>query len=132
MTYTLHPTFKYTESQKAWITALTSGKYTQGKRLLCQAFRGHISHCCLGVACDVLKIEGTWTPTSNGSARKEYDRCFATLPEAVTRALGLFSGTGIPNDSLHNSLAGINDSNNDFDLIISALCLTPELYLRSA
>lgn len=44
------------ELKQNWIDALTSGKYTQGKELLCNGK----SHCCLGVLANIVD-PSKWT-----------------------------------------------------------------------
>ena len=49
------------EFKSAWLAALRSGEYEQGKKFL---RRDYNEFCCLGVACDVLhksgKLQGEW------------------------------------------------------------------------
>lgn len=46
-----------TEKLKAWIAALRSGKYTQGRSSLAQKGPGgELSFCCLGVACEIAGL----------------------------------------------------------------------------
>lgn len=61
-----------------WIEALRSGEYKQARRFL----RTDAGHCCLGVACDVVKPDG-WEP--NHSFQGE----IAHLPASVVLAIGI-------------------------------------------
>lgn len=45
------------EKKKAWVDALRSGEYVQGRGVLCKADTGAM--CCLGVAADVL-LDTNW------------------------------------------------------------------------
>lgn len=65
---------------KAFIAALRSGKYKQVTRALRLKVGGRYRFCCLGVACEVkrLNIGGRW----NGD---EFDGDGATPPEHVYR-----------------------------------------------
>lgn len=55
-------------NRQAWITALESGEFTQGRGKLRMSKndgepRGIIKHCCLGVGCEVFRREtgrGVW------------------------------------------------------------------------
>jgi hypothetical protein len=48
---------------KEWVTALESGKYRQGRRLLCQINNKKATYCCLGV---LSKIQGRLIKTDFG------------------------------------------------------------------
>lgn len=69
--------------KKAWIEALRSGEYTQGKRALC---RRDGSFCCLGVAYDVL-VDGWWEQYEGGGWAA--DENLGILSESITKQIGL-------------------------------------------
>ena len=52
---------KLTEFQEAWLTALESGDYPQGRSRL-KTTKGY---CCLGVACEISN-KGKWRDNENG------------------------------------------------------------------
>ncbi len=133
--YTLHPTFKYTESQKAWIAALASGEYTHGRGRLTVVQDGKDFDCCLGVACKLFKLESkitVETGVATNVTMREYIEGSKTvtgvLPPLLINKLGLFSEIGSSNYA--KALTVLNDRGEDFVEILNALCLTPELYMR--
>ncbi len=46
--------YSYSPLQLAWLAALKSGTYLQGREQLTQIADGKKLHCCLGVACVVI------------------------------------------------------------------------------
>jgi hypothetical protein len=44
-----------------WLTALRSGKYTQGPSKLKAVRAGKVTHCCLGVLCEIATVVGLVT-----------------------------------------------------------------------
>lgn len=115
---------KLNENAKAWIAALRSGRYKQGKGYLTKKSRGKTRHCCLGVACILFKKAG-------GSLKIDTrrDTNFVTtlyaghdrdLPPQVQDWLGLRSSTGFFNDVME-SLAGRNDSGTPFKKIAALI-----------
>jgi hypothetical protein len=48
----------WSEFKVAWVGALRSGEYRQGKGSLCRPGEKHDSFCCLGVAYDLLVSAG--------------------------------------------------------------------------
>lgn len=67
------------ELKKRWIDALRSGEYKQGTMRLStrDPKTQEVTHCCLGVLCDLNKIEGRWDagdhPESGLLETKTYD-----------------------------------------------------------
>ena len=86
-----------TENQTKWVEALRSGKYKQGRQYLNQDGK----YCCLGVACEVLKImpEDMFYP-----------------PWSLVQALDLVDDAGKSRDS-SATLAWLNDNGKDFEAI---------------
>lgn len=73
--------------KRAWIRALRSGKYRQGRGML-KTPKGN--YCCLGVLCDLYRKQtgkGSWEQTDWGTQRflDQEDM----LPGAVSRWAGL-------------------------------------------
>lgn len=75
-------------NQLRWIAALRSGRYEQGKEWLRTVDN---RHCCLGVACRVLKEPGQISKTGK---LWEYDGCNASAPTEVKSMLSLNSALG--------------------------------------
>ena len=46
--------YPFTQVQLDWLAALKSGKFKQGIKALATNKNGEVTHCCLGVACEVL------------------------------------------------------------------------------
>ena len=97
---------------EAWVVALRSGQYQQGRRALkaiCGADK-EIRHCCLGVLCEVLGVpnrqEGPYFGFSSGGYT-------GVLPPEVSNAMGFVdcdpSITDVEGE-LRGTLAGLNDS----------------------
>ena len=94
---------------KAWVAALRSGKYAQGKNLLRTA-TGRF--CCLGVACELAAEAGVIASFTDGGYGIEHEN--KVLPEQVINWLGLRNDAGYYGG---NSLAQMNDSGATFDNI---------------
>jgi hypothetical protein len=82
----------------AWVKALRSGKYKQGKN----ALKAEGAYCCLGVLCDLHRKttkKGRWVKTRGepkakyAPARGRGDR--NELPERVSRWAGLTDGKNL-------------------------------------
>jgi len=74
------------EVKKKWLEALRSGEYKQGIGALrnTNASKGIVTHCCLGVLCDIHSKE-TKTEWSFVRSLEKYFGNSATLPEEVQR-----------------------------------------------
>lgn len=53
------------ENRRLWIEALRSKKYQQGKNYLKRQIDGEIVHCCLGVYCEIKKLNSNIPPSEN-------------------------------------------------------------------
>lgn len=112
------------ENVKELITALRSGKYTQGKGRLTQIIDGKPCDCCLGVACKIAmdkiplqqKIIGEASGVVYDIGDLEYDM---VLPTVVMKMFGFKSHKGdfAPEDSL----ASMNDRGVSFNEIADFL-----------
>jgi hypothetical protein len=80
----------WTEPQKAWVAALRSGEYTQGKGALKNTSGGH---CCLGVACAISGM-GAFNSAGQFFLTGEFYHHSAVLPPPVKEWLGLVSEAG--------------------------------------
>jgi len=102
------------EFKAAWLAALRSGEYKQGRNYL----RDGDGFCCLGVACDVaLKqglVPGEWD--TNGVFWSLTDSERYVMPESVANAIGLST-------CIEESKVSCNPmvSYNDRDLPLSTL-----------
>lgn len=98
-----------------WLAALRSGLYKQGSKFL----RADDKYCCLGVLCDVLKIEPT-IAEGYPVVVYDYEDNHYTLPESVRIRVGLRTDCGGFKDEngQADSLSSINDFKNmDFNQI---------------
>jgi hypothetical protein len=87
---------------KAWITALRSGEYRQGRYALRRHTPQGIEYCCLGVAQAVLNV-----PKTPFTAQYlDHD--------AAEEVLGLQIG-------VQSRLSGLNDGGASFDLIADVI-----------
>ena len=101
-----------TENQKKWISALRSGKYKQGKDYL----RVGDKFCCLGVACDILGIDGK--EKENGVWW--YEGHHGTAPKSVAKLMGLRDEYGTPSEGALD-LTQLNDRGKTFEEIADEL-----------
>lgn len=85
------------DNMRTWIQALESGNYTQGHQYLLADGK----YCCLGVACEVAKLNGldvkTQKPNLNSledvSAVVSFNEDFYGLPQVVSLWLGVCNST---------------------------------------
>jgi hypothetical protein len=125
-------TQQLTPNQQQWITALRSGKYTQGKGCLHKTD----GFCCLGVAAkefltdDVVVAEVT-DKYDKGYASWSYDAEDEMAPDHVMKALGLYdsNGSSRTNDDLM-MLTHLNDEGITFEQIADIIEANPEHYFR--
>jgi len=111
---------------RRWIKALRSGDYKQGTNSL--SYNG--KHCCLGVACEVFKIEKQKCVTSGGKELCVWQYkddgslkwARANLPDKVRQLLGLQNHDGKYNDF---SLIRLNDTGHSFEQIANVIQSQP-------
>lgn len=86
--------------RNAWVAALRSGEYQQARNALAKITGGHVSYCCLGVACEIARphLPGLTVrerfETPNGCLRL-YDESPNYPPPLVAEWLG---ATGLGGD----------------------------------
>ncbi len=94
------------EIANAWIAALRSGEYRQGKGVL----RRNNSFCCLGVLCELARKENIVKGSiSIGSDLYRYNDQVYLIPEKVRKWADLRDDTG-ERGKRKVSLATLNDS----------------------
>jgi hypothetical protein len=125
-------TQQLTPNQQQWITALRSGKYTQGKGCL----HNTDGFCCLGVAAkEFLTDDVVVTEVID-----QYDEDYITwsygsedemAPKYVMKALGLYdnNGSSRTNDD-EMMLTHLNDDDSTFEQIADIIEANPEHYFR--
>ena len=110
---------------QAWVAALRSGKYNQGRDELLAYESGVPTFCPLGVACDVYRIktgDGIWQQFEEWSTRRTFvdnagERRVGFLPHSVTAWLGLDNNSG---GNCFRSIPALNDQEGlSFDEIAS-------------
>lgn len=75
--------------KQAWINALRSGEYRQGRsRLAKRTKKGNFKFCCLGVLCDVVGVKGEPNQITD-EIEFGFDGETMTLPDLVWKGLGL-------------------------------------------
>ena len=103
---------------RAWIEALRSGKYRQGRGYLAaRKANDSIWHCCLGVACELAVEAGVIKrPRINALGQRVYDGSKQLLPLSVRDWLGLVNGAGafITPAGRRHDLVEMNDAGKDF------------------
>lgn len=108
--------------KELWLTALRSGKYTQGRRRLKRTYAdGHKEHCCLGVLCEIASAVGIATE------RTEIDILDANSVVSFYQSGNVKSTIGMPSTKILNwagldahdamALADKNDSGRTFSEI---------------
>jgi len=112
-----------------WLLALKSGGYKKGKGVLCKDEK----YCCLGVLCEISKLEKIMPFTDISSTLKGYQVPGGThwatrfLPEGfyLTNLIGndgRFVGFYIGSDkTLYPDLTGLNDATKTFDEVIEVI-----------
>ena len=118
-----------------WVKALRSGKYKQGKEVLCRITNKGKKHCCLGVLTEMYQAEQKAkkkkvlptkisTPSVNdGAAVVRYgkgERAAEQLPVAVKRWANMKSRFGdfyIQHGGYFKSLSHMNDDGHSFKKI---------------
>jgi hypothetical protein len=114
------------ELRKKWVSALRSGEYRQGRGALVDDLDGPLSHCCLGVACDVMGIP---LVRQAGGCLQYVDPDdgigeWGWLTPSVMRRLGLRTSLGgISGD---RTLAKLNDEGKSFSEIADIIESEPE------
>lgn len=95
---------------RAWVAALRSGKYTQGRGALIRVEWDGDKYCCLGVACEVAleagvalehQVLGSYHYFSGGNT--------GVLPAAVARWLGVLTTNPLLRVPPHLVKAGMGD-----------------------
>ena len=93
-----------------WAETLRSGNYQQTQGHL----RDHMGHCCLGVLCDIYRVEqgkGEWARAGNGDYAFRCgidDPVDDVLPDDVLHWAGMSTSSGNINHG-SKSLVGYND-----------------------
>lgn len=116
------------ENAKKWVAALRSGKYEQGRTLLC----ANGKYCCLGVACEVAIANGVELKREEKSGVVSFEDNFsALLPTRVMEWLKLSQQLG--ENFISESLATKNDKGMPFDQIADFIETEPKgLFIESA
>lgn len=96
------------EIKKAWVEALRSGKYKQGRSVLRSASD---EFCCLGVLCDVRGVQWRGNQVSGCYYAEDSDGCSSAmwLPNSLKEELGL--------SEAETELADKNDGGEPFSAI---------------
>jgi len=116
------------EVVRAWVRALESGEYKQGREYLCQVRDGGRRYCCLGVLCEVASIPGTELTVTNsdGGTRNVVmfdgmdNGSYYFLPRIIDNFLGIGS-LGMLKRSVGVSLANMNDEGESFKRIADTI-----------
>lgn len=94
----------YPEIKAAWVAALRSGEYTQGRGLLLQITpEGNPLFCCLGVLCDLAIKAGqakAWQTSTQSIGSKTCDEATAHLPAVVAKWAGVNASPKIDGSTL--------------------------------
>lgn len=90
--------FMPSEIRNAWIKALRSGKYEQGRHVLKDSDAGY---CCLGVLCDVID-SSKWEYRPGREFEYQYEGSFEYPPDDVKFKANLTEGAC-------SALASLND-----------------------
>ncbi len=120
--------YAFTPFQQAWLTALKSGKFRQGKKRLARRIKSKkVEYCCLGVACSIApkfgcKLKKTGRYDNTGEAIS-FNGETGYLPPAAQDALQ-FRGNG-------RNLARLNDDLGlSFKQIAERIEQNPKIYFN--
>lgn len=99
------------EARKAWIEALRSNKYPQGKRRLRSRKEGEELFCVLGVLMEVVKDHFGYSKYLEEGYRKGDAVYAALLPDEIVDFIGLngAGGSHVENGVWRLSLSELND-----------------------
>ena len=104
------------EIKTAWVDALRSGEYTQGRR----ALQVNGEFCCLGVLCDLAVKAGANVHVAYEENFVTYDSCKGMPPLSVRAWAGISTDDGDivdDGDEVFGLLADRNDRGDTFALI---------------
>lgn len=113
-------------NQTSWLKELESGKYQQGRGLLCQLVGEERTpaYCCLGVECNNLGVHST---EHRGIINYLGETCKA--PHPVVNALGLYTSDGHTKHYMGPSLVFLNDIDKlSFKEIAALIRQDPSMY----
>jgi hypothetical protein len=106
--------------KKAWVKALRSGEYKQGRGYLCATHKGVDSYCCLGVLANEC-LEGEWVIHdgdgdifiiwSYGNRSENGEKRWGMLPTACTKYFDINNGCWM------DILSEMNDQGKSFEEI---------------
>lgn len=104
----------YDLAKEAWLKALRSGEFTQGKNRLAASNlkNGAVEYCCLGVLCEVAVRNGAnVTKASKDGHEVSYDNRSQWLPNSIANWAGLEDGDPIvsTDDGRLTPLSYLND-----------------------
>jgi hypothetical protein len=116
------------ENVKAWLKALRSGEFVQGRHCL---NKNNEKYCCLGVACAVLvKRKVPLVINKMINENRTYDECGYTLPYKAMKALGVKDSAGQMGSG--DTLINLNDSGTSFKKIASLIVKNKkELFIKA-
>lgn len=100
---------------RKWVDALRSGEYKQGRFDLAQCDEeDNLTHCCLGVACEMAGLKPNFGSSSPVGIRSgSYDGSLGLLPRSVANLLGLDLSPAVTG----RSLTSLNDGGATFEEI---------------
>ncbi len=116
------------DNARKWVKALRSGRYRQGKKVLCR----YGYYCCLGVACLVYLEDnpGALETKKVGNGVVEFDSEDIGLPQVVRKWLGLSSVNGAFDG---NCLTNLNDDGISFSELADIIESEPNgLFISSS
>jgi hypothetical protein len=129
--------YVFTPLQLAWIEAIKSGRFLQGRERLTSLIEGKQYHCCLGVACiihneqaEALKLRLIELTQRFDAINYNNERNYA--PNALIDALGLRGNAGqlkkfaSINGLTYDTLAEMNDNGMSFVEIAAYIEANPE------
>jgi hypothetical protein len=106
------------EIKARWVTALRSGRYRQGAGSLKTTIRGKVSHCCLGVLCELAREDGVVVEKVTGPRSyfgSDAEQSASVLPRAVQAWAGLPYDPAVKSPlGVSMKLSQLNDSGTSF------------------
>lgn len=105
------------EVKEAWVAALRSGDFKQGRGALAVIDGGSASHCCLGVLCELYVKDGGELLVDNLEHHRRYNSQSHYPPPEVIEWAGLASvdGSFFGETGDTNALDCLNDNGVPFE-----------------
>ena len=125
---TIGEDYEFSDFQLKWLEALESGEFKQGKNYLKQIVDGEPHYCCLGIGCQLLKLEEVKPESGSDDivafVDSKVESNTSTAGERLMKVLKIRDAVGSMTNN--SSLASMNDNNVSFKDIAKFCRENPE------